>query len=426
MKRQTQVPGVRRWFGDDFLNLQEEPLTAIDALVGAYNKPCVISGCTVSNGTISKGFVALSVSGEGLKMMPFDSIVIATPCYLVAKKTPVNQVYADGIARLAAYQYKAVAQTQAPAAGVSFVKMEANGKCDRLPDVMQDALHRMVSDVEKTTWNAKETPTGAQTKATKAKDDAMAEASRLAAIEHDYTDTVKGATDTYIGQARVEARDYTDTRETAVREFVGVVETGLHRITESLTTTKADKTEVALKADKTEVALKANKTETFVALPQTGSIIPIPYYRQFSTWYTNTGDGDYRGRYLNLGDAEIDYQLRFIADRGNGPELHYRAGIKDGSIGMVEILHTGNTAQTVIAGKVIGSDYEDYIGGVCDSTPTGSKYKVTHNLGTDSYIVNITPINTSVRNFSVVTKSANYFEVQFDNTTPFEIQILSY
>lgn len=84
------------------------------------------------------------------------------------------------------------------------------------------------------------------------------------------------------------------------------------------------------------------------------------------------------------------------------------------------------TAQTVIAGKVIGSTYEPSIGGDCDITPAGSKYKVSHNLGTDRYIVNITPINTLVRNFSVVRKNDNYFDVQFDNVTPFEIQILTY
>ncbi|MEG1554583.1 MAG: hypothetical protein RR363_06135, partial [Rikenellaceae bacterium] len=61
MKRETQVPGVRRWFGDDLLSLQSEPLKAIDAIIGAYNKPYIIAGCEVTNGKIAKGYVALSV-----------------------------------------------------------------------------------------------------------------------------------------------------------------------------------------------------------------------------------------------------------------------------------------------------------------------------------------------------------------------------
>ena len=171
---------------------------------------------------------------------------------------------------------------------------------------------------------------------------------------------------------------------------------------------------------------KANKTETIVSLPQTGSSIPLAYYRQLSTWYSSTGGGEARGRYLNLGDADRDYQLRFIADRGNGPELHYRAGTNGSSIGQVEILHTGNTAQTVIAGNIDGTAYTSYIGNDCTISLTGSKYRITHNLNTEYYLVTITPINSTARSFSVATKEPNYLEIQFSAVTPFDIQILKY
>lgn len=171
---------------------------------------------------------------------------------------------------------------------------------------------------------------------------------------------------------------------------------------------------------------KANKTETIITLPQTGSEIPMNYYRQLSTWYASTGGGDYRGRYLCLGDAQRDYQLRFIADRGNGPELHYRAGTNSSSLGTVEILHTGNTAQTVRAGRVDGTAYLSYIGDDCTITLSGSKYRITHRLNTDMYLVTITPLGSTARYFSVVSKELNYCEIQFSAATPFDIQILKY
>lgn len=384
MKRQTQVPGVRRWFGDDFLELQSETLSAIDAFAGAYNKPCVVSGCAVSGGAVAKGYVALSAQGEGLKIMPFDGAVIATPCYLVAKKTSVNSVYADGVSRLSAYQYQAVAQAQAPAAGISFVKIETNGKCDRLPDVMQDTLHRLVTDSEKTAWNAKETPTGAQTKANQAKEDAIA------------------AANTYIGQARREARDYTDAREVEVNK---------------------------------KVDIKADRNETIIELPE------VPRIDRNATWFYKPS-GMSHGRNLYLGDDENGVQITanegfdslFFRNKKDGAFLPqqriWSAGnLKPSDYVKRSELPTYSIMEVFIAGKISsdGGDSTSYKGiGTTPQRVAAAKYRVTHSFGSTNYMVNITPVSSASKSFAITFKGAYYFEVQFDSTTDFEFQILRY
>lgn len=66
MKRQTQVLGVRNWYGDAFVSLQEEPLKVIDGFFSQYGA-FVLSGCEVkANGSkydIAPGLVVLEGSG---------------------------------------------------------------------------------------------------------------------------------------------------------------------------------------------------------------------------------------------------------------------------------------------------------------------------------------------------------------------------
>lgn len=389
MKRQTQVPGVRRWFGDDFLELQSETLSAIDAFAGAYNKPCVVSGCAVSGGAVAKGYVALSAQGEGLKIMPFDGAVIATPCYLVAKKTSVNSVYADGVSRLSAYQYQAVAQAQAPAAGISFVKIETNGKCDRLPDVMQDTLHRLVTDSEKTAWNAKETPTGAQTKANQAKEDAIA------------------AANTYIGQARREARDYTDAREVEVNK---------------------------------KVSTKADALTSFVTLPSMDDNMNA-YDNRIGTW-RNKGTAGRDARVITFADNDNGLQIRAVlATPAFGKEDFLSVSMRSKRAAdkeytpYYELYHKGNFNPSVYtpvicAGYVYSSGKTEYKGkGFTPSRPVGttSEYKVAHNIGTSRYLVTITPRSGPSGSFYISEKTDSYFVVKFAaNSADFEFSMSEY
>lgn len=63
MKEHFQDHGVRKWAGNDLIELQSEPLAALQTLVEPY-APCILQGCRVKeNGdgtiTVEPGLVAL-------------------------------------------------------------------------------------------------------------------------------------------------------------------------------------------------------------------------------------------------------------------------------------------------------------------------------------------------------------------------------
>lgn len=87
MKRQTQVLGVRNWYGDAFVSLQEEPLKVIDGFFSQYGA-FVLSGCEVkANGSkydIAPGLVVLEGSGADNAtvkvVVPFARDYCDSPC----------------------------------------------------------------------------------------------------------------------------------------------------------------------------------------------------------------------------------------------------------------------------------------------------------------------------------------------------------
>ena len=114
MKRHTQTTGIRRWAGDDLVDLQAESLKVLDAFFEEYG-PCVIKGCEVSTGestSISPGIVAL----QGLdhdynptfKVVPFPGVKnINLPIYLTLSCKTVERAYTDGKVKAIAYNYSA-------------------------------------------------------------------------------------------------------------------------------------------------------------------------------------------------------------------------------------------------------------------------------------------------------------------------------
>lgn len=79
MKRHVQFPGIRKWSGDDLMELQGEGLSIADRFFSQYGN-CVICGCSVSEGEISAGLVAI-----GGIVMPFEGVsgIEVFPVYLV-------------------------------------------------------------------------------------------------------------------------------------------------------------------------------------------------------------------------------------------------------------------------------------------------------------------------------------------------------
>lgn len=172
MKRHVQTTGVRNWSGDAFVELQREPLMALEAVLQDLGD-CIVQGCQVSrreDGTydVSSGYVALQgidrgvmgdQSAQRILLMPFAGVQgVAMPMYIVPQETVVNRVYNDGASKPIAYVWQAVYSASQPEAGGYVTLTAAGGRSWR--DAMQDATHRMVSDAKINAWDAKADKSG--------------------------------------------------------------------------------------------------------------------------------------------------------------------------------------------------------------------------------------------------------------------------
>ncbi|MEG2495614.1 MAG: hypothetical protein RSB32_07960, partial [Mucinivorans sp.] len=160
MKRHIQKTGVRKFFGQDFIDLQAEPLKALDAFFAEYGQ-CIIQGCTITEaegGTfdVAPGLVALESTDPesgavAIHVMPFAGAAsVALPLYLAAKWVVAERAYGDGKVKPIAYDLLALASGVAPEA--PHLVLNAVG-ANRFVDALQDGTHRFVSDAERTKWN---------------------------------------------------------------------------------------------------------------------------------------------------------------------------------------------------------------------------------------------------------------------------------
>lgn len=161
MKRQVQETGVRSYFGEDLIELQAEPLAALDAFFAQYG-PCIVQGCEVTenmDGTydVTAGLVALEAddpAGTGrIMVMPFGGAAgVVFPLYMYAQIETVERLYDDGEVKPVAYDYTAQVSALPPAGGSPALTLIGTD-VPRFVDVVQDASHRFISDAERTKWN---------------------------------------------------------------------------------------------------------------------------------------------------------------------------------------------------------------------------------------------------------------------------------
>lgn len=119
MKEHFQDHGVRKWAGDDLIELQSESLEALQGLVEPY-APCIIKGCDVEtvpgvDGSeptykVSGGLVALrgvDAAGNGCvkiaRVEEFMSEVM--PVYLSLANKQTARAYGDGSSKVIANDY---------------------------------------------------------------------------------------------------------------------------------------------------------------------------------------------------------------------------------------------------------------------------------------------------------------------------------
>lgn len=135
MNRQVQVPGIRKWAGDDLISLQEESLKVLDSFLGRYGNT-VVSGCEVtneSNGTydIAPGVVVLAGTDhngeQSTKVVPFAGITGMTmPVYLTLEYETHERLYVDNKVKPISYSYRAVASYEKPE-GRPYIEIGAEG-----------------------------------------------------------------------------------------------------------------------------------------------------------------------------------------------------------------------------------------------------------------------------------------------------------
>lgn len=198
MNRHLQEPGIRRWIGEDLIELQSESLCVLDNFFAQYGS-CIIKGCEVSGSGISEGLVALAGVDENsdaiFKVARFAGAQNITnfPVYLTLSKTAINRLYEDQLIKPVVYQYYAELHSAMPT--VPHIVIDTDGGRSFI-DAIQDDEHSMISQSERSAWNAKETPTGAQNKANTALDNAKTYANVIVAakLNRDGSNISSGAT----------------------------------------------------------------------------------------------------------------------------------------------------------------------------------------------------------------------------------------
>ncbi len=149
MKRQVQQIGVRKWFGDDFITIQDELLAVLEGFFGEYGQQFILSGCDVDGTTISPGIVGL-IDGDGFHLCRFDGQENAVfPMYLYPVVETENRAYLDNEVKPIAKTYKVAS---AGADGGSYLQLKQDGTSARFFDAIQTANRRFVTDAEKSTY----------------------------------------------------------------------------------------------------------------------------------------------------------------------------------------------------------------------------------------------------------------------------------
>ena len=151
MKRHVQLPGIRLWAGEDWLEIQDETLSVLDGFFGQYGT-YILEGCRITgedeNRTVSPGLVVLAgKNSEGKDTVMVARFAgaenVALPLYLTLANRVEVRDYEDDVERPVAYEYYAEASAEEPAEGVTFLLL--NEKTPRFVDVIQDEEHRFLT-----------------------------------------------------------------------------------------------------------------------------------------------------------------------------------------------------------------------------------------------------------------------------------------
>jgi hypothetical protein len=151
MERQVQETGVRDWYGDDFLSIQNEVFSVLDNFFAEYGN-MIISGCDVDGQTIAAGLVGLN-GADGYKVCRFAGAqnVTVFPVYLYQHKEEITGEYDSGETKPIKIIYSARITNSLPQG--EYVRINQNGTKTSFRDAIQTAAYRLVNDAMINNWN---------------------------------------------------------------------------------------------------------------------------------------------------------------------------------------------------------------------------------------------------------------------------------
>lgn len=244
MKRQVQEIGVKKYFGDDLVSLQEESLKVLDSFFEEYGQ-CIISGCEIQEiqadlYNISSGIIGLlgkDYKGKSVfHIVPFIEVAnVPLPGYITLNHTIEERVYGDGNMKPAVVSYYASLRSIKPV-DTPYIEIVPSG-ANRFVDVLQDTSHRFVTDSQKMTWDKKATNESVDSKVkTSLKDAKSYTDSREAIINstNDAKDVVilrsaNESSDLKTEASLRAAKSYTDNRENIINSTIDAKDTTILR-----------------------------------------------------------------------------------------------------------------------------------------------------------------------------------------------------
>lgn len=134
MKKQIQLTGERKWWGSDWIEIQTELWKVLEGIIADFGRACIISGCKVSNGTItgkyniSTGIIMLKDNVGNYQYAEFDGATnVSLNGYLVINTATTNILYEDGNSKAKRITNTATFTNSAPLAGADYVFMMPTG-----------------------------------------------------------------------------------------------------------------------------------------------------------------------------------------------------------------------------------------------------------------------------------------------------------
>jgi hypothetical protein len=147
MKRHEQHTGVRRWAGDDLIELQSEVFKVLDAFFAQYGN-IIISGCEVTGEIINPGVVGLygfdSENNKIFKVVPFAGRNGGNtfPVYLKLASETIRREYGDGQIKPVAQNYFAALSDAVPD-DENYIIINRTGNKHFIPQAVKETVDSM-------------------------------------------------------------------------------------------------------------------------------------------------------------------------------------------------------------------------------------------------------------------------------------------